>query len=149
MIFGTVRHPRGFLGKVVACRIASQGLNLSATAIDRQRRKSIPLGNPGALLLHLHHIDRDAAGQIKTPASSSIHEKGTLRAALVNRGSITSSQLEGASTTRKVAEAMLRDKRQPRDRSETMIFMTRSGEAHTHLKGEKITCQGTSLRHTV
>jgi hypothetical protein len=117
---------------VVACRIASQGLNLSATAIDRQRRKSIPLGNPGALLLHLHHIDRDAAGQIKTPASSSIHENREryVLHSLIEE-SITSSQLEGASTTRKVAEAMLRDKRQPRDRSETMIFMTRSGEAHT------------------
>jgi Fic family protein len=35
---------------------------------------------------------------------------------------ITSSQLEGASTTRKVAAAMLRSGRKPRDLSERMIF---------------------------
>ena len=36
--------------------------------------------------------------------------------------SITSSQLEGASTTRKIAKEMLRAKRKPRDNSEKMIF---------------------------
>jgi Fic family protein len=36
--------------------------------------------------------------------------------------SITSSQLEGASTTRNVAEKMLREERQPRTRDERMIF---------------------------
>ena len=34
---------------------------------------------------------------------------------------ITSSQIEGAATTRKVAKEMLRQKRAPRDRSERMI----------------------------
>lgn len=32
------------------------------------------LASPEPLLVHLHHIDRDAARQIKTPESSSIHE---------------------------------------------------------------------------
>ena len=35
---------------------------------------------------------------------------------------ITSSQLEGGSTTRKVAKAMIQKGRAPRDRSERMIF---------------------------
>ena len=35
---------------------------------------------------------------------------------------ITSSQLEGATTTRRVAENLLRSGREPRDRSETMIY---------------------------
>lgn len=99
------------------------------------------LATPEPLLVHLHHIDRDAAGQIKTPASSSIHENREryLLHSLIEE-SITSSQLEGASTTRKVAEAMLRDKRQPRDRSETMIFNNYQAMAQLrHLKGEKIT----------
>ena len=36
--------------------------------------------------------------------------------------SITSSQLEGASTTREIAKEMIREGRQPRDRGERMIF---------------------------
>jgi Fic family protein len=35
---------------------------------------------------------------------------------------ITSSQLEGAATTREVAKEMIREGRQPRDRSERMIL---------------------------
>jgi len=81
------------------------------------------LATPEPLLLHLHHIDRDAAGQIKTPASSSIHENREryVLHSLIEE-SITSSQLEGASTTRRVAEQMLREGRRPRDTSERMIF---------------------------
>ena len=36
--------------------------------------------------------------------------------------SITSSQLEGAATTREIAKEMIRNGRQPRDRGERMIF---------------------------
>lgn len=99
------------------------------------------LATPEPLLVHLHHMDRDAAGQIKSPTSSSIHENREryLLHSLIEE-SITSSQLEGASTTRKVAEAMLREKRQPRDRSETMIFNNyQAMEQLRHLKDEKIT----------
>jgi len=104
-------------------------------------------GNPFRLatlepvLVHLHHMDRDAAGHIKTPESSSIHENREryLLHSLIEE-SITSSQLEGASTTRKVAEAMLREKRQPRDRSEKMIFNNYQAMEHLRqLKDEKIT----------
>jgi len=99
------------------------------------------LATPEPVLVHLHHIDRDAAGQIKTPESSSIHENREryLLHSLIEE-SITSSQLEGASTTRKVAEAMLRERRQPRDRSEKMIFNNFQAMEHLrHLKDEKIT----------
>lgn len=99
------------------------------------------LATPEPLLIHLHHIDRDAAGQIRTPASTSIHENREryLLHSLIEE-SITSSQLEGASTTRKVAEAMLREKRQPRDRSEKMIFNNYQAMAHLRdLRAERIT----------
>jgi len=103
--------------------------------------KPFLLASPEPLLIHLHHIDRDAAGQIKTPESSSIHENREryLLHSLIEE-SITSSQLEGASTTRRIAEAMLREKRQPRDRSETMIFNNyQAMEQLRHLKREPIT----------
>lgn len=99
------------------------------------------LTTPEPLLVHLHHIDRDAAGQIKTSPTRSIHENREryLLHSLIEE-SITSSQLEGASTTRKAAEAMLRDKRQPQDRSERMIFNNyQAMEQLRHLKDEKIT----------
>lgn len=99
------------------------------------------LAKPEPLLIHLHHIDRDAAGQIRTPESAPIHENKErfLLHSLIEEA-ITSSQLEGASTTRKVAEAMLHERRRPRDRSETMIFNNyRAMEQIRNLKSEKIT----------
>lgn len=99
------------------------------------------LATPEPLLIHLHHIDRDAAGQIRTPEAAPIHENREryLLHSLIEE-SITSSQLEGASTTRKVAEAMLREKRMPRDRSETMIFNNYQAMEHIrNLRDEKIT----------
>lgn len=78
---------------------------------------------PAPVQIGLHHIDRDAAGQIRT---SSDHVTGDdpkryLMSSLIEEA-ITSSQLEGAATTRQVAAAMLRQGRKPRDHSETMIF---------------------------
>ncbi len=53
---------------------------------------------------------------------------------------VTSSQLEGASTTRKVAVAMLREGRRPRDTRERMIFNNfRTMKALQDLKGEALT----------
>lgn len=92
------------------------------------------LATPEPVLIHLHHIDRDAAGQIRTPEAAPIHENREryLLHSLIEE-SITSSQLEGASTTRRVAEAMLRDGRPPRDRSEAMIF--NNYQAMEHIRG--------------
>ena len=78
---------------------------------------------PEPVLVHLHHLDRDAAGEIRAPAAAPIQESRDryLLHSLIEEA-INSSQLEGASTTRRVAEDMLRAGRKPRDTSETMIF---------------------------
>ncbi len=70
-----------------------------------------------------HVIDRRASGEI---AISEVVTSPELRnryivSSLIEEA-ITSSQLEGASTSRAVANEMLRSGRQPRDRSERMIF---------------------------
>jgi Fic family protein len=99
------------------------------------------LATPEPVLVHLHHIDRDAAGQIRTPEATPVHERREryLLHSLIEE-SITSSQLEGASTTRKVAEAMLLEGRRPRDRSETMIFNNYRAMEHIRsLRDEPIT----------
>lgn len=71
----------------------------------------------------LHEIDQNASGNIEVP-SPHMANKGT-RERYVMRSlveeAITSSQLEGAATTRVVAREMLRSGRLPRDISERMI----------------------------
>lgn len=90
---------------------------------------------PTQVLIALHHIDRDAAGQLRA-AGTPIHEEPHryLISSLIEEA-ITSSQLEGASTTRQVAAAMLRSGRKPRDHSEKMIF--NNYRAMEHLRSIK------------
>lgn len=75
------------------------------------------------LLERLHNLDLRAAGRTAAPAA--VVDR-TTRDNFMVRGlieeAISSSQLEGAATTRRAAKEMLRTDRQPRDRSERMIF---------------------------
>jgi len=110
--------------------------------LDKQGRP-FRLATPEPVLIDLHHIDRDAAGQIRTQIATPIHENRDryLLHSLIEE-SITSSQLEGASTTRRVAEAMLREGRKPRDLGETMIFNNyRSMEQLRSLRDEPLSPQ--------
>lgn len=78
---------------------------------------------PDPVLELLHWIDQHAAGEIAV--SEAIPNASDRRRYLVSsliEESISSSQLEGAMTTRKVAKEMLRTGRKPRDRDEQMIL---------------------------
>lgn len=71
----------------------------------------------------VHEIDKQASGAIK--GSDQVTDPQTRDTYLIKslfEEAITSSQLEGASTTRDAAKEMLRQGRTPRDRSEQMIF---------------------------
>lgn len=99
----------------------------------RQLRRLLPLttaeGKPFTFAMvdpvheMLHRIDQQAAG--RTAIADEITNPETrdryVFSSLVEE-SITSSQLEGASTTRQVAADMIRSGRKPRDKSEQMIF---------------------------
>ena len=114
---------------------------LQALPLIDKMDKPFMLATPEPVLVHLHHIDRDAAGQIRASKATPGHasRERYLLHSLIEE-SITSSQLEGASTTRKVAEEMLRDGRRPRDRSETMIFNNYQAMDHIRsLRDEPIT----------
>lgn len=74
---------------------------------------------PEPVQIHLHHIDQDAAGTLRSATAG--HRDEYLLRSLFEEA-ITSSQMEGASTTRRVAEAMLREGRKPRDSGERMIY---------------------------
>ncbi|MGY0620239.1 Fic family protein [Lysobacter sp. A378] len=71
----------------------------------------------------LHFLDREAAGAIQSAGmiDDESARKQYLMRSLIEEA-MTSSQLEGASTTRRIAKEMLSTGRTPRDRSEQMIF---------------------------
>jgi len=83
---------------------------------------------PNPALEMLHQIDRSAGGNIQ--GSEQVTNPATRDTYLfqsIVEEAITSSQLEGASTTRKIAKAMIQEGRAPRDRSERMILNNYQG----------------------
>ncbi|MBN1508593.1 MAG: Fic family protein [Sedimentisphaerales bacterium] len=91
----------------------------------------------------LHKIDQGAGGYIQMP--DQITNPDLRDQYLVNslvREAITSSQLEGAATTRLVAKEMIRTRRAPRDKSEQMILNNfRTMQQIGHLKDQPLTQQ--------
>ncbi|MBQ35104.1 MAG: filamentation induced by cAMP protein fic [Gemmatimonadaceae bacterium] len=71
----------------------------------------------------LHEVDLGAGGRIEMPSQiTNAETKDQYYVESLIEEAITSSQLEGATTTRRVAEQLIRSGRRPSDRSETMIF---------------------------
>jgi len=71
----------------------------------------------------LHQIDLGSAGKIGVPGQVvNPEQRNMFLANSLLEEAITSSQLEGAATTRKVAAEMIRTGRKPRDLSERMIL---------------------------
>jgi len=71
----------------------------------------------------LLQIDKNASGNITSTYNAINHQtRDTYIVHSLTEEAITSSQLEGAATTRRVAKEMLRQGRKPRDRSEQMIY---------------------------
>jgi len=71
----------------------------------------------------LHFLDKEAAGAIV--GADMVDDESTRKKYLIRsliEEAMTSSQLEGASTTRQIAKEMLSTGRAPRDRSEQMIY---------------------------
>ncbi len=111
-------HEEWWLGIQVARQAMLREIPLRAVD-GRPFRYSLP----DPVLELLHWIDQHAAGELVV--SEAIRDPAARRRYLVSsliEEAITSSQLEGASTTRRVATEMLRSGRRPRDRSERMIL---------------------------
>ena len=98
-----------------------------------QTRRTIPLKDKDGkafaysladpVLELLHEIDRDANGRITTndQITNPQTRERYIQSSLIEEA-ITSSQLEGASTTREAAKQMIRSGRNPMDQSERMIL---------------------------
>jgi Fic family protein len=105
-----------------AVRLSRQTLLKTLPFCDKQQTPML-FGMPDPVIRALHAIDRSAAGSVAmaSPAVSAEDRDRYLVSSLIEEA-ITSSQLEGAATTREDAKAMLRSGRQPRDHSERMIL---------------------------
>lgn len=103
-------------------KVGRQGL-LKRLPFRDKHGAPILFGMPDPVLHALHNIDRRAAGSLSmdSPIVSGEDRDRYLVSSLIEEA-ITSSQLEGAATTREEAKAMLRSGRKPRDRSERMIL---------------------------
>jgi Fic family protein len=80
------------------------------------------ISNVDAIQEKVHRIDQQASGQIMADGLvTNLRSSDRYLVGSLVEEAITSSQLEGASTTRKVAKELLATGRRPRDRSEQMI----------------------------
>ena len=109
--------------------------------LEDKQGKQFSYAMPAPVVQALHFIDRDTSGQILMdgPVATPQDRDRYLVSSLIEE-SITSSQLEGASTTRRVAEDMLRAGRRPRTTSERMIFNNYQAMQHIRsIQGQTLT----------
>ena len=106
----------------LAIKLARKALYKNIPHSDKDGNPFV-FGEPDTVRRLLHEIDVHGGGELKT--TEQVANPNTRDTYLINsliEEAITSSQLEGAATTRKVAKEMIRQKRKPRDKSETMIL---------------------------
>ncbi len=108
-------------------KLARQALYRPLPLLDRAG-EPFRFALPNIALEMLHRIDRDASDNIgSSPQVTDDATRDTYLFTSIVEEAITSSQLEGASTTRKVAKAMIQEGRAPRDRGERMIHNNYDG----------------------
>ena len=133
--------PEGFSSEEwwIAVKMARRSVR-HVLPLDDKAGRPFSFSDSGYLYRMLHEVDRDASGRIEL--SADVVTTDSRNRYLVNsliEEAITSSQLEGAATTRRVAKEMLRSGRKPRDRSERMIVNNyRAMEFVRELAGEDL-----------
>ncbi|MGB0384090.1 MAG: Fic family protein [Ardenticatenaceae bacterium] len=104
----------------VGTKLARQALLKALPLRDRQQQP-FRFALPDSVLRMLYEIDQEGKRFMRQPISIARTKEAYLVSSLMEEA-ISSSQLEGASTTRKVAEEMLRQLREPKSHSEQMIL---------------------------
>jgi Fic family protein len=97
--------------------------SLRETPLTDSTRKPFKFCVPDLVIEKLHDIDCGSGAMINIPApitNPQTRDQYIIRSRMEE--AITSSQLEGAATTREVAKEMIRTGRSPRDKDERMIF---------------------------
>ncbi len=106
---------------VIKC---SRGPMMRSVPLTDRMGKPLSYSTPDVIQRQLHYVDQRCSGEIAMPTVVTTDEQARQHY-LVNslmEEAIRSSQLEGATTSRQVAKALLRSGRPPKDRSERMIF---------------------------
>ncbi len=105
----------------LAIKFARASIRHELPLVDKNGYR-FSFSDSGYLNRMLHQIDRDASGRIELPVDvvNPQSRNRYLVSSLIEEA-ITSSQLEGAATTRRVAKEMLRTGRKPQTKSERMI----------------------------
>lgn len=105
----------------LAIKFARASIRHELPLVDKNGRQ-FSFSDSGYLNRMLHQIDRDASGRIELPADvvNPQSRNRYLVSSLIEEA-ITSSQLEGAATTRRIAKEMLRTGRRPETKGERMI----------------------------
>lgn len=96
---------------------------MKGTPLRDRKGRQFKFSVPDKIAKQLHEIDLGAGGRIGIPepvTNPNTRDQYLIRSLMDE--AITSSQLEGAVTTREVAKDMLRSGRSPKDKSETMIL---------------------------
>lgn len=109
----------------LAVKMARRAMAKRQEDLQAERGACFSFCVPESLYAQLHTIDRLTGGGHAlgdSPFVGASEKNRYLVHSLMMEEAITSSQLEGASTTRKVAKDMLEQNRPPRDKSEQMIF---------------------------
>ena len=141
-------HEQWWLGTALSRRVSSRPLPL--TSIDGSPFR---FTNVDQIQEMVHRIDQQASGHILTdqqvmnPQSSDRY----LVSSLVEEA-ITSSLLEGAATTRRIAKELLRSGRRPVDKAERMIvnnFMAMEATRHLAESGEPLTPEAVLELHRI
>ncbi len=103
---------------------SSRGPTMRATPLTDGEGKPFLYSTPDVIQRQLHYVDQRCSGEISMPAVVTTDEQARqhYRVNSLMEEAIRSSQLEGATTSRKVAKALLRSGRTPQDRSERMIL---------------------------
>jgi Fic family protein len=103
------------------------------------------------MLRELHRIDQDARGHLGSQHGANPATRDRYIISSVIEEAIASSQLEGASTTRPVAKAMIRSGRRPKDRAERMILNNYRAIQHirSEMVGSELTPDGVKELHRV
>jgi Fic family protein len=113
----SLSHDEWWLGTALARRSISRDLPLLATD-----GRPFRFSNVDPIQEMVHRIDQQASGQILADdLVTNLRSSDRYLVSSLVEEAITSSQLEGASTTRQVAKELLATGRRPRDRSEQMI----------------------------
>ncbi|MFT3868749.1 MAG: Fic family protein [Nibricoccus sp.] len=100
-----------------------RGANLRSVPLRDKSGQPFQFGTPDEVAAQLHEIDRGLGFALNLPDGITAPEtKDHYIVSSLMQESITSSQLEGAATTREVAKEMLRTGRPPQDKSERMIL---------------------------